>query len=193
MKRIVLIGDQICADYSPVLTALLKDDAELWLAPKIAATSVDHLVGVREWVLKRQPEVAIFASGIFDTRKICFGENERLVPLPAFARNVRCVLKIALEQSTATPVWSTMPPVDVRRVKSEDEFGYDNDTISLYNEEAKAVARTLGVKVIDLYGIVKAASRADSIRPDGIRYDERSSDFIAKEIATRLREFKLLA
>lgn len=188
MKRIVLIGDQISADYGPVLTALLSDEAELWLAPEKAESSVDLLVGVREWVLKRQPELAVFASGILDTRKICFGENERLIPLPAFARNVRCILKIALEQSTATPVWATMPPVDVRRVKSEEEFGYDNDTISLYNEESKAVARVLGVEVIDLYGIVKAASRADSARPDGVRFDERSSDFLAGKIASRLRE-----
>ncbi len=188
MKRIVMIGDQVCSDYSPVLTALLKEEAELWLAPKIVDTSVGLLVGVREWVLPRQPEIAVFASGVLDTRKICFGENERLVPLTAFARNVRCILKIALEQSTSTPVWVTMPAVDVRRVRDQEEFGYDNDTISLYNEEAKAVARMLGVEVIDLYGIVKAASRPDSARPDGFRFDERGSDYLAKAIAKRLRE-----
>lgn len=183
-----MIGDQVCADYCPVLTALLKEEAELWLAPKEVGTSVDLLMGVREWVLPRQPEVAVFASGILDTRKICFAENERLVPLTAFARNVRCTLKIAIEQSASTPVWATMPPVDVRRVKREEEFGYDNETISLYNEEAKAVARMLGVAVIDLYGIVKAASRSDSSRPDGIHFDERGSDYMANAIAARLRE-----
>ncbi|MBD5781836.1 hypothetical protein IEN85_20210 [Pelagicoccus sp. NFK12] len=188
MKRIVMMGDEVCSDYCPVLAALLKEDAELWLAPKPVATSVDHLVGVGEWVLPRQPEVAVFASGILDTRKICFGENERLVPLTAFARNVRCILKMVLEQSTSTPVWITMPPVDVRHVKSESEFGYDNETISLYNEEAKAVARMLGVAVIDLYGIVKAASRADSYRPEGVRFDGRGSDYNANAIAVRLRE-----
>lgn len=188
MKRIVMMGDQVCSDYCPVLTALLKEEAELWLAPRTVATSVDQLIGVREWVLARQPEVAVFASGILDTRKICFGENERLVPLTAFARNVRCILKIALEQSTSTPVWATMPPVDLRRVQEKDDFGYDNETISLYNEEAKAVARMLGVEVIDLYGTVKAASRADSNRPDGIHLDERGSDHLAEAIAVRLRE-----
>ncbi|MDQ8186074.1 hypothetical protein [Pelagicoccus sp. SDUM812002] len=187
MKRIVMMGDEVCADYCPVLAALLKEEAELWLAPKFAGTSVDHLVGAREWVLPRQPQVAVFASGALDTRKICFGENERLVPLTAFARNVRCTLKIVLEQSTSTPVWVTMPPVDVRRVKREEEFGYDNETISLYNEEGKAVARMLGVPVVDLYGIVKAASRADSCRPDGVHFDECGSDFIANAMAKHLR------
>lgn len=188
MKRIVLMGDQICADYCPVLSARLKGLAEFWLAPQLVETSVDLLVGVREYVLKRQPAIAIFASGILDTRKICFGENERLVPLTAFARNVRCTLKIAVEQSTTTPIWMTMPPVDNRRVSDESEFGYDNETISLYNEEAKAVARMLGVEVIDLYGIVKAASRADSGRPDGVRFDERGSDMLADAIGHRLKE-----
>lgn len=188
MKRIVMIGDQVCADYCPVLTALLKEEAELWLAPRVGGTSVDLLVGVREWVLPRQPTVAVFASGIMDTRKICFGENERLIPLTSFARNVRCILKIAIEQSTSVPVWATMPPVDSRRVQGETEFGYDNETISLYNEEAKAVARMLGVNVIDLYGIVKAAARSDSGRPDGIRFDEKGSDYLANAIAGRLRE-----
>lgn len=182
-----MIGDQVCADYCPLLTALLKEEAELWLAPRVVATSVDHLIGVREWILPRQPQIAVFASGILDTRRICFGENERLVPLTAFARNVRCILKIAVEQSASIPVWVTMPPVDVRRAKSEEEFGYDNDTISLYNEEAKAVARMLGVEIIDLYGIVKAAARSESVRPDGIRFDERGSDYNASAIAVRLR------
>ncbi len=188
MKRIVMIGDEVCADYCPVLTALLKGEAELWLAPKVVGTTVEQLVGVREWVLPRQPEVAVFASGILETRKICYGENERLVPLTAFARNVRCILKIVIEQTTSTPVWATMPPVDVRRVQGEEAFGYDNETISVYNEEAKAVARMLGVAVIDLYGIVKAASRADSSRPDGIRFDERGRDYMANAVAKRLRE-----
>lgn len=188
MKRIVLIGDQVCADYYPVLSAQLKTAAELWLAPRTVATSVDQLVGAREWVLSRQPELAVFASGILDTRKICFGENERLVPLTAFARNVRCILKIVLEQSASKPVWLTMPPVDVRRVQGEDEFGYDNETISLYNEEAKAVARMLGVEIVDVYGIVKASARSDSGRPDGIRFDERGSDYLAAAIASRLKE-----
>ncbi|EDY83605.1 hypothetical protein VDG1235_3232 [Verrucomicrobiia bacterium DG1235] len=188
MKRIVLIGDQISEDYSPVLAALLKDKAELWLAPKNSGTSVDLLNGLREWVLKRQPEIAVFASRILDTRKICFGENERLVPLETFTRNVRCILKIALEHSATVPVWATMPPVDPRRVKSQDEFGYDNETISLYNEEAKAVARLLGVEVIDVYGFVKSAARDDSARPDGVRFDQRSSDYLASKIAGRLRD-----
>ncbi len=183
-----MIGDEVCADYCPVLTALLKGEAELWLAPKVVGTTVEQLVGVREWVLPRQPEVAVFASGILETRKICYGENERLVPLTAFARNVRCILKIVIEQTTSTPVWATMPPVDVRRVQGEEAFGYDNETISVYNEEAKAVARMLGVAVIDLYGIVKAASRADSSRPDGIRFDERGRDYMANAVAKRLRE-----
>lgn len=188
MKRIVMLGDEVCSDYCPVLAALLKAEAELWLAPKVVGTSVDHLLGVKDWVLPRQPEMAVFASGILDTRKICFGENERLVPLTTFARNVRCILKIVLEQTTSTPVWVTMPPVDARHVQGEDEFGYDNETISLYNEEAKAVARMLGVAVVDLYGIVKAASRADSTRPDGIHFDGRGSDFNANAIAKRLGE-----
>lgn len=189
MKRIVLTGNIICSDFLPVLRALLKEQAEVWTPSSPVETSVDLLEGVHDWVLKRQPELAVFASGLLDTRKICFGENERLVPLTAYARNVRCSLKIVLERSTSVPVWLTIPPVDARRVSGdEDEFGYDNDTISLYNEEAKAVARMLGVRVVDLYGVVKAAARSDSSRPDGVRFDARGSDLIAGVIAKRLRE-----
>lgn len=188
MNRIVLIGNQICSDFCPVLRERLKGEAELWTPSESVDTSVELLAGVPDWVLKRQPEIAVFASGLLDTRRICFGENERLIPLTAYARNVRCTLKIALERSAATPVWLTIPPVDSRRGPAEDEFGYDNETIALYNEEAKAVARMLGVAIIDLYGIVKAASRLDSNRPDGVRFDERGSDFIAGAVAERLSE-----
>lgn len=188
MKRVVVLGDPICTGYFPVLAAALKKEAALWLAPMVMNTSVDLLVGVKEWVLKRQPEVVVFASGILDTRRICFGENERVMPLPGFARNVRCILESVLENGPVVPLWMTMSAVDVRKVKNAEDFGYDNETISLYNEEAKAMARSLGVSVIDVYGIVKAASRADSNRLDGVKFDQRSSDFLAGEVASKLRK-----
>lgn len=182
------MGDPICTGYFPVLSAALKNEAALWLSPVVMNTTVDLLVGVKEWVLKRQPEVAVFASGILDTRRICFGENERVMPLPGFARNVRCILESVLENGPVTPVWMTLSAVDVRKVKDVEDFGYDNETISLYNEEAKAVARSLNVPVIDLYGIVKAASRSDSNRLDGVKFDQRSSDYLAGAVASKLRK-----
>lgn len=188
VKKIVVIGDQVCADYCPMVESALKDVAEVWCAPRVVNSSVELLDGLREWVLKRQPDVALLAAGILDTRKLCYGENECLIPLSGFERNVRCALKIVMERSTATPVWATITPVDRRRVSGDDDFGYDNETISLYNEEAKEVARRLGAEVLDLYGIVKAASRADSLRPDGMRFDRRGNDFIAHAVAERLTE-----
>src|SRR5690606_2049122 len=108
-----------------------------------------------------------------------------------FGRNVRCALRLALERSTATPIWATITPVNRRALAGKDleqaEFGYDNDAISLYNEEAKAIAEQLKVEVLDLYGFVKAASRADSLRPDGIRFDERGNRLLAERIVERLR------
>lgn len=188
MKRVVVLGDPICTGYFPVLAAALKKETELWLAPMVMNTTVDLLVGVKEWVLKRQPEVVVLASGILDTRRICFGENERVMPLPGFARNVRCILESILENGPVTPVWMTMAAVDTRKVKDAEDFGYDNETISLYNEDAKAVARSLGVPVVDVYGIIKAASRADSNRLDGVKFDQRSSDYLASEVAVKLRK-----
>lgn len=187
MKQIVLIGDRICAGYLPVLRNVLKGAAEIWNPDRPVCATVEVLADLRDWVLKRQPDYVIIASGILDTREVCFGCGDRITPLKAFERNVERILGTVLERSTTIPVWVTITPVDRRRVSNEEEFGYDNETISLYNEEAKAVARRLGVATFDLYGIVKAASRADSWRPDGFCFDERSSDFIAERMAAFLR------
>lgn len=188
MKQIVLIGDSVCGGYTPVLSNVLKETAEIWCPDCPVGSTVEMLAGLREWVLKRQPDYVVLAAGMVDTRSICFGESERITPLSGFGRNVERILKVVLERSTAVPLWATITPVDVRRVSDTDEFGYDNETIAQYNEEAKEIARRLGVEVLDLYGVVKAASRADSWRPNGICFDERSSDFLADWLAGRLRE-----
>ncbi|MDQ8201688.1 SGNH/GDSL hydrolase family protein [Pelagicoccus sp. SDUM812003] len=189
MKKIVLIGDQVCSDYTLVLRNILNGKVELWGTDLAVGSTVGALAGLREWVLKWQPDYVLIQTGILDTRQICFGDKERVLPLKSFERNVSAILRVILERSTSVPIWVTTTPVDVRRVESQEEFGYDNETISLYNEEAKAVARRLGVEVLDLYGIVKAASRADSWRPAGICFDERASDFIAETVAQKLRSF----
>lgn len=169
----------------------LKDVAETWCPPQVVSSTVHLLEGLSDWVLKRQPDIVMMAAGILDTRRLCFGEDERLVPLKGFERNVRCAIRLVRERSTAIPVWATIAPVDRRRVASlpleERDFGYDNDTISLYNEEAKAVVEKMRAETLDLYGHVKAASRVDSIRPTGIRFDERGSDYIAAKVAAKLR------
>ena len=192
MKKIVVIGDQVCADALPVVRGCLEGKAEIWSPSGVVSSTPHLLAGLKEWLLKRQPDVVLFACSMDDTRKLCHGEEERLVPLSHFSRNLRCVLRLTRERSTAIPIWATITPVDVRCVaarngdEESEEFGYDNETISLYNEEAKAVAASLGVRALDLYGFVKAASRGDSKRTDGIRFDERSSDVIARRIVKEL-------
>lgn len=191
MKRAVLIGDTVFRDALPLIEAELKEEMALWSPDAAVNSTASLLEGLREWALKRQPDIVFLACGMADTRRLCFGEGERLAPLEHFGRNVRCALRILLERSTAAPIWATITPVDRRTLAGKDreqsEFGYDNDAISLYNEEAKAVAAELGVETLDLYGFVKAASRADSRRPDGIRFDERATRFLAERIVEKLR------
>ncbi len=192
VKHIVVIGDEVTLDYLPVVRNGLSPLAEA-SGPELAVGTTTHaLEGLRDWALKRQPDIVFFAVGRYDTRRLCFGEDERLTPLLAFGRNVGCLLRLVLERTTALPIWATITPVDRRRIPVETgdccaDFGYDNETISIYNEEAKAVAAKLGVATLDLYGHVKAASRADSIRPHGLRFDERGSDFIARKVIDTLR------
>lgn len=183
----------MCRDYGKILRNELNDCAEIWMPDGVVESSLRLLEGIRDWVLKRQPDLVYVASGLLDTRKICYGVTERLVPLEAFGRNVQCALNLILERSTAIPVWGTIAPVDRRRYnggidEEEAEFDYDNESISLYNEEAKAIAERLGVSVVDVYGFVKTAARDESVRPDGLRFDEIGSRLIARKVAKSLRE-----
>ncbi len=193
MKKIVVIGDWVCGDYLPVLRARLKDLAEVWSPDRPVCSTAAMLEGLSEWVLKRQPDLVFFAVGILDTRRVCYGEGERVTSLAGFERNVSLALRLVLQRSTARPLWGTIAPVDRRRVdeglREDAEFGYDNEVISLYNEEAKSAAQRLGVETVDIYGLVKGAARADSVRPDGLRFDSRASDFLAEKLAARLSDF----
>jgi len=186
VQQIVLISDEVLYRCHHPVAGYFKGKAEVWYPDRPVGCLFDLMAELHEWVLRRQPSVVHLASGLKDTRTVCYGCEQTLSLLEHYQENVERLLEIILERSTATPIWATIPPVDMKRLKnngeSDSDFEYDNETIIRFNEQGREAAAKLGVEVNDLYGTVKAASREQSQRPDAVHFGEVGRDLISSKM-----------
>lgn len=186
MQRIVLISDEVLYRCQRPVAGFFQGRADVWFPERPVSSLFDLMSQLHEWVLRRQPDIVHLASGLSDTRTMCYGCSQTLSLLEHYRENVERLLAVILERTTATPIWATIPPVDMKRLKKNGEeeraFEYDNETIIRFNEQAREAAARFDVAVNDLYGAVKAASREESTRPDAVHFSEAGRDLISSKI-----------
>ena len=194
MKTVVLICDEIGADYLNRVKAYLSDVAEVWFPDRPVSNSVQLLDQLQSEVLRRQPEVVHIGASLGDTRCVCCGSEERLIPLNFYETNVKRILRLIQERSTAEVIWGTIPPVYEEHFEPNPDDGesvsYRNDVIMEYNEKAREIVKAAAggrVHLNDLYGAVKAASREDSWRPNGLKFCDRGVELLARKIEKSVR------
>jgi len=181
-----LISDEVLYQCQQPVAGFFRGKADVWFPERPVNSLFDMMSQVHDWVLRRQPDIVHLASGLADTRTICYGCSQSLSLIDHYRENVERLLQLILERTTAVPVWATIPPVDMKRLEKKDEeekeFEYSNETIIRFNEQGREAAAKLGVEVNDLYGVVKAASREESARPDAIHFGEVGRDLISSKM-----------
>lgn len=192
-KRIVLVGDQLARLYRAKVAGLLGSRFEVWMPEGELRNTVAILESLEDGVLRRQPDLIHIGASLLETRCICCGSEDRLVPLEHYRFNVERILGILSERSTAQVIWATIPPVHEKTLRHSSKLKdaplmYSNEAIVEYNEEAREVAERHGVGINDLYGTVKAASREESLRPDGIAFGESGLELIARKVARAIAQ-----
>jgi len=186
VQRIVIISDEVLYQCHQPVLGFFGGKADVWRPERPVVSLFDLMSQLHEWVLRRQPNIVHFASGLLDTRSVCYGSPQTLSLIHHYRENIERLLEIVLERTTATPILATIPPVDMKRLKQmsgdDKRFEYDNEAIIRFNEQAKEAAVKLDVQVNDLYGAIKAASREESERPDGIHFGDHGRDLISSKI-----------
>ena len=156
MKKVVLVGDSICSWYSQYVAKELEGVCEVIYSNeqngRFAAFSLRKL---NDLIVDAGGKVDLvhFNNGYHDMGTLINGE--RVHPIPEYLHFLKRIIDLSRFAGAKVIFATTTPLVDA--VEAEDNMGTRvtisarNETVIDYNNAAKALMKTEGVTVNDLY------------------------------------------
>ena len=156
MKKVVLVGDSICEWYSQYVEKELEGVCEVIYSNeqngRFAAFSLRKL---NDLIVDAGGKVDLvhFNNGYWDMGPLINGE--RVHPIPEYLHFLKRIINLSRFAGAKVVFATTTPLVDA--VTAEDNMGTGvvisarNETVIEYNNAAKALMKTEGVTVNDLY------------------------------------------
>jgi len=192
MQRVMLIGDSIRRGYEAIVRKELANEAEVGGPDANCGNSVQILVGIAPWLLRRDADVVHLNCGLHDLKTIVFGGRENVVPVDHYRRNVHAILSVLLAHTKAKSVWATTTPIneanDHRTHAEPRDFDrYEADVVA-YNEAAVDVCKRLGVPIDDLYAVVMNAGKDGLLKEDGVHYTPEGYHTLGRAVAAAIRK-----
>lgn len=192
MKQVVLIGDSIRMGYQETVKSELGGVAEVWAPAENGAHTVNVLVNLNAWALKRTPDLVHINCGLHDLKTVYFGGRENVVPPDFYAANVERLLRILRDQTRATVIWATTTPIHEGRARAAHARAQDFDRyeadVQEYNRRAVAAAQRLGVPVNDLHAAVGKAGAESLLTRDGVHFTPEGRVLLGKAVAASIRK-----
>jgi lysophospholipase L1-like esterase len=190
MKKVVLIGDSIRMGYEPVVTAEMQGEAEVWGPEANGAHTVNVLLNLGAWALKRDADIVHVNAGLHDLKTVTYEGRDTVVPLSHYRENVAAILRHIRENTDAAVVWATTTPVDHERAHAahagaRDFSRYHEDVIA-FNSAAVEVAEAMGVPVNDLYSVI-AQGDTGWLADDGVHFAPEGYGALGRAVAEFLR------
>jgi lysophospholipase L1-like esterase len=185
MEQVVLIGDSIRMGYQATVAEALDGVAEVWAPEENGGDSANVLAHLDDWVIERQPDVVHLNAGLHDL-KLPFDSDTHQVPLDDYRRNLETIVQRVHSETRSALVLATTTPVHQawhHAVKDFDRFESDVDA---YNAVLRDVARSAGIDVTDLFGLVTMAGKDRVLQPDGVHFKEEGSRFLGHAVAERI-------
>jgi lysophospholipase L1-like esterase len=191
MPTIVLIGDSIRMGYQETVRQELAGAAEVWGPPENGQHTVNVLAHLHPWVFVRKPDLVHVNAGLHDLKTVAFEERENLVPLEAYRRNVRTILRLIRDRAGARVIWALTTPVQEARhraahSRARDFVRYAAD-VAAYNEAARAVCADLGVPVNDLHAAALEAGLERVQGEDGVHFRPEGCQVLGRAVAAGIR------
>lgn len=191
MKRVVLLGDSIRLGYEGVVRAELADVAFVWGPAENGQHTVNLLLNFWNWVAAQQPDVLHLNAGLWDMRRVAWGETDTVVPLPRYRENVARLLALARRHTCARLIWATCTPNNQapldRTHRRAGLAGRSAADIEPYNRAAVEVAQAEGVLVNDLHRLVVQAGPANLLDADGVHFTPAGYETLGKAVAQIVR------
>ncbi|MEM7366468.1 MAG: GDSL-type esterase/lipase family protein [Pseudomonadota bacterium] len=125
-------------------------------------------------------DIAIVTLGINDVARTPDRAPDKRVPLSRHRENVERLLNALLARCRV--IYFTQYPVD------HAKHGLDPELVKQYVDSGRAVASSLGIRVVDIHKIITDALYQQYIHEDGMHFNAAGHDFIAEELWPPLLE-----
>lgn len=191
LPRVLLIGDSISIGYTLAVREQLAGVANVHRPPTNCGPTLRGLDNLNSWLGEKPWDVIHFNWGLHDLKyielasdprhsgkKVPVEEGEVMVPVEAYARNLRELVD-RLKKTEAALIWCATTPIPV------GAGGRLPADAGRYNDAAASLMRAKGIPVNDLYSF--AAARLEAIqRPRDVHFTSEGSTVLAGEVVRQI-------
>lgn len=184
--KVLILGDSISMGYTPIVTKLLADRADVSRPKANCGETRMGLKGIDAWLGNEKWNVVHFNWGLWD---LCYrnpqsktqGGRDKVngtqaVPIAEYEANLD-KLVLRLKETGATLIWASTTVVP------EGEAGrFVGDEVR-YNEAAARVMKKHGVAIDDLYALTKTFSPALFTAPGNVHFTAEGSAKLGDQVA----------
>ena len=179
---VLIIGDSISMGYTPLVKEMLASRMDVERIPQNGGDSANVLAHLDEWLAPRPPAAIHFNCGLHDLkRNRTTGELQQ--PLDAYVRNLKRILALLKEKTTARLIWATTTPVIYERHRKVKDFDRSEADVEAYNAAALETMREACVEINDLHAVIVAEGVEECICEDGVHMTPRGNSALAKAVA----------
>jgi len=186
MVKVLVIGDSISMGYTPVLQKELAGEAEVEHNPENGGDTARILANIDAWIAAVRPNLICLNSGLHDIKRDrATGKNQ--VPLDAYKRNLRAILR-KIRPARSPVIWISTTPVIEERHRVSRDFDRFNADIDAYNAAARAIADKADIPVIELHDVAVGLRLETMLEKDGVHFTDEGYEQLGGVLAAGLRE-----
>ena len=189
-KKVLVIGDSISIGYTPLVTEMLKGEAEVVHNKGNAQHTGTGVQKIDSWLGNEKWDVIHFNWGLWD---LCYRnpdaktqgqrdkEQGKLTTTPEqYQQNLELLVQ-RLEKTGAKLIWASTTKVP------EGEAGRKVGDDVKYNEIAAAVMKKHGIAINDLHALSAGFSADLFTAPGNVHFTKEGSKKLAEQVAQQIR------
>ncbi|MEO0448515.1 MAG: SGNH/GDSL hydrolase family protein, partial [Verrucomicrobiota bacterium] len=183
LPRVLIIGDSISIGYTPGVRRHLKGIANVHRPRTNCRWAAYGDEMILEWLGDSEWDAIHFNFGLWDWYG--WRQEEKATP-ESYAKSLESIVAKMRGKTNAKLVFGiTTPPcvgpeVKVQLVISEEEA-------KAFNQAAREVMDAAGVKVNDLYGVVRKERERLQLGEDNVHYTEEGYELLARRVAAQIK------
>jgi len=181
MKKILLVGDSIRLSYMPGVQKLLEGKADVWGSDDNARFAKYTLWYIVSWMAHfNPPDIIHWNNGIWDAYNL-YPEKGVFTPLDVYMEEMKQIYAV-MKKSGAQVIFATTTAVNDAFVPVK------NKDIDLYNEKMTEFARSVGMPVNDLNGLIRQ-DKATLVSEDLFHLSAKGIELAAQQTAKTLEAY----
>jgi len=183
--RVLLLGDSIRLSYQPLVTQLLRAEADVVGPDENGQFALYTLASLDQWIERLgKPDLVHWNNGLHDVGHFPTRAPAQF-PIDIYRANIEFILRRLLDLGTKV-IWAATTPVHPNKASPSGDWPWQPEDIPRYNRAAAEVMKRHRIPISDLYALV-AKDPDRYISDDGVHLTEAGIAACAEAVAGAIR------